>query len=104
MGGPCGCCAAATLLGVLDHVWHGVNLWLANDWLKFPRVPPEQATAVVWPGRHVAAVVPGTYRNGTIVVRDSWAVHRVHTAGLVFVQSPPRHRKAGYSYVGAVPL
>lgn len=88
MGGPCGCWAGATILGVTAHVWHGINLWLANDWLRFPHVSPDQATAAVWPHRHVAPVVPGTYRNGTIMVRDSWATHRVRTAGLVFVQTP----------------
>jgi hypothetical protein len=88
MGGPCGCWAAYVLLGRLDHVWHGINLWLANDWLRFPRAEPSLAAAVVWPGRHVAPIVPGSYRNGTVVVRDSWATHRVRTAGLVFVQPP----------------
>lgn len=88
MGGPCGCWAAYVLLGKLDHVWRGYNLWLANDWLRFPHVTFAAATAVVWPGRHVAPVVPGSYSNGTIMVRDSWATHRVRTAGLVPVQPP----------------
>jgi hypothetical protein len=93
MGGPCGCWTAHVLLDRVDHVWHGINLWLANDWLKFPHVPPEQATAVVWPGRHVAPIVPGSYSNGTVTVRDYWGTHRTRTAGLVFVRSPPRHRE-----------
>jgi hypothetical protein len=91
MGGPCGCWAAYVLLGRLDHVWHGINLWLANDWLRFPRAEPAAAAAAVWPGRHVAPIVPGSYRNGTVIVRDSWATHRVRTAGLVFVQPPMQH-------------
>jgi hypothetical protein len=86
MGGPCGCWAAYTLLGRLDHVWRGINLWLADDWMKFPRAPPEEALAAVWPHHHVAPIVPGTYKDGTIVVRDSWKTHRVRTAGLVFVR------------------
>lgn len=105
MGGPCGCWAAYILLGRLDHVWHGINLWLANDWLRFPKVPPEQATAVVWPGRHVAPIVPGTYQKGSVVVRDSWATHRVRTAGLVFVSPYPSQRRRGtYKVAGAWPL
>jgi hypothetical protein len=86
MGGPCGCWAAYVLLGKVEHVWHGINLWLADDWLKFPHVSMAEATAVVWPHRHVAPTVPGTYQNGTIVVRDSWATHRVRTAGLIGVR------------------
>jgi hypothetical protein len=80
LGGPCGCFASELLCG------HSVReLWLANNWLGFPRVSPSAANAAVWPGRHVAAVVPGSYSNGSITVRDSWRTHRVSTAGLVFV-------------------
>ncbi len=103
MGGPCGCWAAHILLGRLDHVWRGYNLWLANDWLRFPHVAPEVATAVVWPGRHVAPVVPGTYRKGTIMVRDSWATHPVRTAGLVFVD-PLGRRHQTYKVSQGWPL
>jgi hypothetical protein len=87
MGGPCGCWAAYILLGRLDHVWHGINLWLANDWLRFPHVAASEARpgmAVVWPGRHVAPIGSNP-RNGMIVVRDSWATHNVRLAGLVVV-------------------
>jgi hypothetical protein len=86
MGGPCGCWAAHILLGTTKHVVRGVNLWLANDWLRVPRTRPEEALAAVWPHRHVAPVVPGTYKDDTIVVRDHWRTHRVRTAGLVFVR------------------
>lgn len=106
MGGPCGCWAGYILLGRLDHVWKGVNLWLANDWLRFPRAQAAPGTAAVWPGRHVAPVVAGPHPDGTVTVRDSWAVHRVRMAGLVFVQPPVRAPIRGplYRYAGAVPL
>lgn len=87
MGGPCGCWAAYVLLGRLEHVWRGINLWLADDWLRFPRVSPAPGTAAVWPHRHVAPVV-AVNGDGTVTVRDSWATHRVRTAGLIFVQPP----------------
>jgi hypothetical protein len=90
-GGPCGCWAAYTLLGVLDHVWHHVNVWLANDWLKFPHVAAAPGTAAVWPGRHVAPVI-AVHNDGTVTVKDSWNFHhRVRMAGLVFVQPPVIH-------------
>jgi hypothetical protein len=90
MGGPCGCWAASHLLGIVDHVWHGINLWLANDWLKFPHVAAAPGTAAVWPNRHVAPVV-AVHGDGTVTVNDSWnARHRVRMAGLVFVQPPVR--------------
>jgi hypothetical protein len=104
-GGPCGCWAGHVLLGTTSHSWHGINLWLANDWLKFPHVSPGSATAAVWPGRHVAPVVPGSYSNGTVVVRDSWSTHRVRTAGLVFVQSPGASKRGGANHLpGGSPL
>lgn len=102
MGGPCGCWAAHVLLDRLDHVWRGVNLWLADDWLKFPRAKPAPGTAAVWVHRHVAPVVAVNH-DGTVTVRDSWAVHRVRMAGLVFVQ-PPVRRPGLVRYVGGVPL
>lgn len=97
-GGPCGCWAEAAILGRVEHVLRDAlgtwNPWLADDWRRhFPHVSPEVADAAVWPGRHVSPVVPGTYRNGTIVVRDSWATHRVRTAGLVFVAVPGRKER-----------
>lgn len=108
MGGPCGCWAAYVLLDRLDHVWHGINLWLANDWLRFPHVAPEVATAFVWPNRHVAPAVPGTYHNGTVVVRDSWRVHRIRVAGLVPVDPlrvfAPRSPRRLIAWPSSVPL
>ena len=81
MGGPCGCWAAHVLLDRLDHVWHGINLWLANDWLRFPHVAAAPGTAAVWPGRHVAPVI-AVNGDRTVTVRDSWATHKVRMAGL----------------------
>jgi hypothetical protein len=105
MGGPCGCYAASLLLHIEAHVWHGINLWLAQDWAdKFPHVPVAEATAFVWPHRHVAAAVPGSYREGTVVVRDSWATHRVRVAGLIPVDPLRSRSRSTYRFEGAVPL
>lgn len=102
MGGPCGCWAAYVLLGRLDHVWRGVNLWLANDWLRFPHVAAAPGTAAVWPHRHVAPVV--AVKGNTVIVRDSWAVHPVRMAGLVFVQPPVNSNRRTYKVAQAWPL
>jgi hypothetical protein len=65
MGGPCGCWAAYTLFGRLEHVVNGINLWLASDWLRFPRASSvSDANAAVYLGRggrayHVAPIVAG---------------------------------------------
>jgi hypothetical protein len=83
LGGPCGCWTSEYFFG------HSVrDLWLANEWLKFPRTEPQAGVAAVWPGRHVAPVVANN-GDGTITVADSWATHRVRTAGLVFVDPKP---------------
>jgi len=60
------------------------ELWLANNWLRFPRTSPAAGTATVWPGRHVAPVIANN-GDGTITVADSWATHRVRIAHLIFV-------------------
>jgi len=79
LGGPCGCFASDYFFG------HSLReLWLANAWLAFPHVEPAPGTAAVWPDRHVAPVI-AVNGDGTVTVRDSWAVHRVRVAGLVFV-------------------
>jgi hypothetical protein len=95
LGGPCGCFASEQVFG------HSVReLWLADAWLKFPRTSPHSGAVAVWPHRHVAAVI-AVNGDGTVTVRDSWAVHRVRVAGLVFVDPrvglPPmraRHARA----------
>ncbi len=110
MGGPCGCWAAYTLLGRLDHVWHGVNLWLADDWLRFPRAAPAPGTAVVWPHRHVAPVVQvhndRTGKAVAVTTRESWGLRRVSLAGLVVVQPPGKSpsRATLVRYPSGVPL
>jgi hypothetical protein len=95
LGGPCGCFASEYFFGRSVR-----TLWLANAWLAFPHVAPAAGTAAVWPNRHVAAVI-AVNGDGTVTVRDSWAVHRVRVAGLVFVDPrvglPPmraRHARA----------
>lgn len=92
MGGPCGCWAEWHFLHIADHVWRGINMWLADDWLRFPRAIPAPGTAAVWPHRHVAPVIAGPHPDGTVTVKDSWATHRVRMAGLVFVQPPSEHK------------
>lgn len=89
LGGPCGCHTAETLLGTSAHVYHGINVWLANGWLAFQRVAPAPGTAAVWPGRHVAPVV-AVNGDGTVTVEDYFGTRTVRMAGLIFVD--PRSR------------
>ena len=107
MGGPCGCWAAWTLLGRLDQVWHGINLWAANDWLRFPHVAAAPGTAVVWPNRHVAPVLrvhnDRTGRPIEVTTRESWGQRRVRLTGLVVVDPHPPIR-AGWRAAEAWPL
>ena len=110
MGGPCGCWTAYVLLGRLDHVWRGTNLWLANDWLRFPRTAAAPGTAVVWPHRHVAPVVQvhndKTGKAVAVTTRESWGMRRVSLAGLVVVQPPGKSpsRATLVRYSSGVPL
>jgi hypothetical protein len=76
MGGPCGCYASERVFG------HSVReLWLASNWLKFPRTHPHAGAVAVWPGRHVALVVADA-GNGNVVVDDSWNHQHVTRAPL----------------------
>jgi hypothetical protein len=108
MGGPCGCWAAHILLDRVDHVWRGINLWLANDWLRFPHVAAAPGTAAVWPRRHVAPVVAvhndRTGRPVAITTRESWGMRRVSLAGLVIVQPPSQKRRELIRWPSVVPL
>jgi hypothetical protein len=111
-GGPCGCWAGATLLGITQHVWHGINLWLAADWLKFPHVDPAPGTAAVFLSRgghayHVAPVKAVSADRRTAILHDSWRTHPVRTAGLIFVQPPVPHQKRNgdmIRYTSGTPL
>jgi hypothetical protein len=100
MGGPCGCWAEWVLLGLTQHVWNGVNMWLAQDWADhFRHVEPAPHTAAVFPHRHVAPVKAVQVVGGTkmVLLEDSWATHWRPAAGLIFVEPPytgKRHRKA----------
>lgn len=87
-GGPCGCHTAETLLGTSQHVYHGINVWLANGWLAFRHVAPAPGMAAVWPGRHVAPIV--AVDGNTVTVADYFGTRTVRMAGLVFVD--PRSR------------
>jgi hypothetical protein len=89
MGGPCGCHTAETLLGTSEHVYHGINVWLADGWLAFRRVShPEPGDAAIWVHRHVAPIV--AVDGNTVTVADYFGTRTVRMAGLVFVD--PRSR------------
>jgi hypothetical protein len=97
-GGPCGCWAEAMLLHFTDHVRNGINWWLADDWrAKLPHVEPAAGTAAVFVSRggrayHVAPVKSVSADHKTVVLHDSWKIHTVRTAGLIFVQPPVPHQ------------
>jgi len=80
LGGPCGCWASIRAFGRSVR-----ELWLADNWLKFPRTSPHVGAAAVWPHRHVAIVV-AVGSDNTVTVDDSWNhEHRVRATRLVFV-------------------
>ena len=85
MGGPCGCWAEYTLFGRLEHVVGKMNMWLAADWLRFPRASSvADANAAVYLSRsghayHVAPIVAG-------VAHDSFGDHPV-TGRVVLVRA-----------------
>jgi len=81
MGGPCGCWAAEHFFGSPIR-----NLWLARNWLSFPRAMAAVGTAAVWPNAHHVAPVVGVNGNGTVTVADSWGTHAVSIARLTFVR------------------
>jgi hypothetical protein len=84
LGGPCGCFASELLFG------HSVSgLWPVSSWLRFPRTTPHRGAAAIWPGRHVAVVIAAN-GDGTVIVHDSWATHRVSIRGLIFVEPNAR--------------
>ncbi len=102
-GGPCGCFAEHNFFETTSRLWHGWNLWLADEWRRaFPIVEPAAGTAAVWPGRHVAKVV--AVDKARIKVHDSWAIHWVSRQGLVFVQPPTGRRPDLVRYASAAPL
>ena len=80
MGGPCGCWAAEHFFGNPVRA-----LWLAANWLRFPRTQAAAGTAAVWPNAHHVAPVVAVNGDGTVTVADSWATHAVRMAGLRFV-------------------
>jgi hypothetical protein len=80
-GGPCGCVVAERL--GLARNFRGHNLWLANDWLRFPRTVPHVGAVAVWPGRHVEIVT--AVNGGTVSTSGSVGFHSVPVSRLVFV-------------------
>jgi hypothetical protein len=115
MGGPCGCVAEEIIFGRSDHVLNGFNLWLANEWLRFPRALPRAGTAAVWPGRHVEAVV-AVNGNGSVTTNGPYGLRRVSLSRVVIVDPRAHHkfssfkaveavrRPRTYQWAGAVPL
>lgn len=89
-GGPCGCHTAEILLHTSEHVYHGINVWLANGWLAFRHVAAAPGTAAVWVNRHVAPVVAVDYQGGTVTVADYYGTHTAQMAGLIFVDPSSR--------------
>ena len=85
MGGPCGCYASIRVFGRSVR-----NLWLANNWLRFPRTSAHAGAVAVWPGRHVAMIT--AVSGDRIQVADSWATHWVSARGKVIVE--PRWGRA----------
>jgi hypothetical protein len=90
LGGPCGCFASEHFFGRCVR-----KLWPVPAWLRFPRVAAAAGTAAVHLGhgrhhRHVTIVL-AVNGDGTMTVRDSWAVHRVRTAGWIFVDPRGQH-------------
>jgi hypothetical protein len=71
----CGCGAAVEVFG------HAVrSLWLAANWLRFPRTNPHPGAAVVF-GAHHVAVIRQYYGDGTALLYDANSGHhltRVH--------------------------
>jgi hypothetical protein len=71
----CGCGAAVEVFG------HAVrSLWLAANWLRFPRTEPHPGAAVVF-GAHHVAVIRQYYGDGTALLYDANSGHhltRVH--------------------------
>ena len=98
----CGCGASIEAFGRSIR-----NLWLADNWLKFPRAAPADGMAVVWPGRHVA-VIRRYLGNGMALLYDANSgghLTRLHVrriAGLVVVD--PHVGKKRQQYAGAMPL
>jgi hypothetical protein len=79
LGGPCGCYASERVFG------HSVrDLWLASNWLRFPRTQAHAGAVAVWPGRHVALVV-AQLGDGSVMVDDSWN-HQHVTRAPVYVE------------------
>jgi hypothetical protein len=75
----CGCGASVEVYG------HPVrNLYLADNWLAFPRASCAPGMAVVWPGRHVA-VIRSCEGDGIATLYDAnsgGGLTRVHKASL----------------------
>lgn len=84
-GGPCGCHTAEVLLHTSAHVYHGINVWLADGWLAFQQVAnPQPGDAAIWVHRHVAPIV--AVDGVTVTVEDYFGRRTVSKRGLIFVR------------------
>lgn len=67
----CGCAASIEAFG------HSVrNLWLAANWLLFPRAAPAPGMAAVF-GRHHVAIIREVYGDGTALLYDGNSGHHL---------------------------
>ena len=82
----CGCGSALEIFGRPIR-----ELWLAANWLRFPRTSPHPGAAVVF-GRHHVAVIRQVYGDGTVLLYDPNSgrlltrVHRMSIARGVVVE------------------
>lgn len=96
----CGCGASIEVFGRSIR-----DLWLVDNWFRFPRAAPADGMVVLWPHRHIA-VIRHYYGNGRALLYDANSgggltrVHVVDISNLVVVNPHPegaRHAHWGHS-------
>lgn len=95
-GGPCGLTVERLVFGRSDHVLNGWNPWLAAEWLRFPKAPPERGMVAVWRNRRHVEVVARNNGDGTIATRGSVGFPRV-SLRVVFIVNPHADRMRRYA-------
>jgi|ERR1700721_1016102 len=92
---PCGCWAQHRLLGTYTRLWHGINLYLADNWIgAFERAAAAPGMAAVKPHQHVAPIIGES--GDKMLLADSWATHWVSKRGWVIVD-PRRPRNTRWA-------